>query len=144
MGTLSPMIRYRAPVSALSRLFSNSRLRCASAFFTTTETFSMESGFSRKSKAPSLVAFTAASRISRATTRRANLEIARAVLAGEHGPPRDIVLVNAAAALVAAGQVAAFLEGMAVAVVSIDSGAARSKVDALARFTHAAAATEPG
>jgi len=73
-----------------------------------------------------------------------NLEIARAVLAGEHGPPRDIVLVNAAAALVAAGQVAAFLEGMAVAVVSIDSGAARSKVDALARFTHAAAATEPG
>jgi len=49
-----------------------------------------------------------------------NVEIARAVLAGEHGPPRDIVLVNAAAALMAAGKVATFLEGMAVAVVSID------------------------
>jgi anthranilate phosphoribosyltransferase len=64
-----------------------------------------------------------------------NLEIARAVLAAEPGPPRDIVLVNAAAALVAAGRVATFLEGMAVAVVSIDSGAAQAKVDALARFT---------
>jgi len=65
-----------------------------------------------------------------------NLEIARAVLAGEHGPPRDIVLVNAAAALVAAGLVATFLEGMAVAVVSIDSGAAQGKVEELARFHH--------
>jgi len=64
-----------------------------------------------------------------------NLEIARAVLAGEHGPARDIVLVNAAAALVAAGLVTTFLEGMAVAVVSIDSGAAQGKVEELARFT---------
>jgi len=64
-----------------------------------------------------------------------NLEIARAVLAGEHGPARDIVLVNAAAALVAAGLVTTFLEGMAVAVVSIDSGAAQGKVQELARFT---------
>jgi anthranilate phosphoribosyltransferase len=64
-----------------------------------------------------------------------NAEIARAVLAGAHGPQRDIVLVNAAAALVAAGQVETFLEGMAVAAVSIDTGAARGKVEALARFT---------
>lgn len=64
-----------------------------------------------------------------------NTEIARAVLAGARGPQRDIVLVNAAAALVAAGQVETFLEGMAVGAVSIDSGAARSKVEALARFT---------
>jgi hypothetical protein len=35
---------------------------------------------------------------------------------------------------VAAGRVATFLEGMAVAVVSIDSGAAQGKVEALARF----------
>ena len=66
--------------------------------------------------------------------RQVNLEIADAVLAGMRGPQRDIVLVNAAAALVAAGQVETFLEGMALGVVSIDSGAARGKVDALARF----------
>jgi len=59
------------------------------------------------------------------------VEIARAVLAGEHGPARDIVLVNTAAALVTAGLVATFLEGMAVAVVSIDSGAAQGEVEEL-------------
>jgi anthranilate phosphoribosyltransferase len=64
-----------------------------------------------------------------------NCAIARAVLAGERGPHRDIVLVNSAAALVAAGQVTTFLEGMAIATVSIDSGAARGKVEALAKFT---------
>jgi anthranilate phosphoribosyltransferase len=64
-----------------------------------------------------------------------NCEIARAVLAGQHGPHRDIVLVNAAAALVAAGKVDTFLEGMAIATVSIDSGAALGKVAALAKFT---------
>ncbi|HEY2012296.1 MAG TPA: anthranilate phosphoribosyltransferase, partial [Bryobacteraceae bacterium] len=64
-----------------------------------------------------------------------HLAIANAVLAGERGPARDIVLANAAAALVAAGKVATFLEGVAVAVVSLDSGAARGKAHALARFT---------
>jgi anthranilate phosphoribosyltransferase len=64
-----------------------------------------------------------------------NCEIAKAVLAGARGPHRDIVLVNAAAALVAAGMVETFLEGIAVSTVSIDSGAARGKVEALARFT---------
>ncbi|HLY20627.1 MAG TPA: anthranilate phosphoribosyltransferase [Bryobacteraceae bacterium] len=69
-----------------------------------------------------------------------NLEIARAILAGDHGPPRDIVLVNAAAALVAAGKVEGFREGMTLAAGAIDSGAARVKVEELARFTHEAAA----
>jgi anthranilate phosphoribosyltransferase len=64
-----------------------------------------------------------------------NLEIANAVLAGARGPQRDIVLVNAAAALVAAGKADTFLEGMALGVVSIDSGAARAKVKALADFS---------
>ena len=63
-----------------------------------------------------------------------NLEIATAVLAGAPGPQRDIVLVNAAAALVAAGMVDTFLEGMAIGTVSIDSGAARGKVAELAGF----------
>jgi anthranilate phosphoribosyltransferase len=66
--------------------------------------------------------------------REANLAIANAVLAGDRGPQRDIVLVNAAAALVAAGKAETFLEGMALGVVSIDSGAAKAKVEALARF----------
>jgi anthranilate phosphoribosyltransferase len=66
--------------------------------------------------------------------RQVNLEIANSVLAGALGPRRDIVLVNAAAALVAAGQAETFLEGMALGVVSIDSGAARRKVEALAGF----------
>jgi anthranilate phosphoribosyltransferase len=64
-----------------------------------------------------------------------NAEIAKAILAGETGAARDIVLVNAAAALVVAGKVETFLEGVALAEVSIDSGAARGKVEALARFS---------
>ncbi|HTP34695.1 MAG TPA: anthranilate phosphoribosyltransferase [Candidatus Acidoferrales bacterium] len=64
----------------------------------------------------------------------ANLEIANAVLRGAHGPARDIVLVNAAAALVAAGKAGTFLEGMALGVVSLDSGAAKAKVQELAAF----------
>ena len=66
-----------------------------------------------------------------------NFEIAQAILAGERGPKRDIVLVNSAAALVVAGQVDTFLEGMAIATVSIDTGAARGKVDELTRFSKA-------
>jgi anthranilate phosphoribosyltransferase len=67
-----------------------------------------------------------------------NLEIANAILSGARGPQRDIVVVNAAAGLVAAGLVETFLEGVALAVVSIDTGAARAKVEALARFTKSA------
>ncbi|HEY1219711.1 MAG TPA: anthranilate phosphoribosyltransferase [Bryobacteraceae bacterium] len=66
-----------------------------------------------------------------------NFEIAQAIFAGERGPRRDIVLVNSAAALVAAGQVDTFLEGMAISTVSIDTGAARRKLDELTRFTQA-------
>ncbi len=66
-----------------------------------------------------------------------NLGIARAVLAGERGPHRDIVIANSAVALAAVAQVETFLEGAAVSAVSIDSGAAREKLEALARFTHA-------
>ena len=66
--------------------------------------------------------------------RARNLEIAEAVLAGERGAHRDIVLANASAALVAAGRVETFLEGVAIAAVSIDTGAARGKVSELAGF----------
>ena len=64
-----------------------------------------------------------------------NTAIAREVLAGCPGPRRDIVLINASAGLVAAGRAQTFREAMALAAVSIDSGAARGKVEALAHFT---------
>lgn len=53
----------------------------------------------------------------------------------EHGPYRDIVLVNSAAALVAAGRAPDFLAGMRIAAESVDSGAARQRLDALIAFT---------
>ncbi len=64
-----------------------------------------------------------------------NRTIALAILGGEAGPQRDIVLVNASAALVAAGKAADFLEGMELGARSIDSGAALGKLSALAAFT---------
>ena len=64
-----------------------------------------------------------------------NCEIARAILAGARGTKRDVVLVNAAAALVVAGRATSFTEGMAVAAESIDSGAARRKLEELAAFS---------
>ena len=61
----------------------------------------------------------------------------RSLLYREHTPHRDIVLANASAALVAAGRAADFPEGVRLATESIDSGAAREKLDSLARFTQA-------
>ena len=66
--------------------------------------------------------------------RATNVAIAYAVLSGVQGPQREIVLVNAAAALVVAGKSADFRQGMQLAGASIDSGAAREKVEDLARF----------
>ena len=64
-----------------------------------------------------------------------NAAIAREILEGARGPRRDIVLVNAAAALVACGRANGFREGMEAAAAAIDSGAALGKVEELARFT---------
>ncbi|PWU08238.1 MAG: anthranilate phosphoribosyltransferase [Terriglobia bacterium] len=61
-----------------------------------------------------------------------NAAIAREVLSGCPGPRRDIVLVNASAALVAAGKAASWHEAMTLACEAIDSGAAMAKVEALA------------
>jgi anthranilate phosphoribosyltransferase len=59
----------------------------------------------------------------------------RALLDGATGAYRDAVLLNAAAALMVADRVASLKEGVAMATESIDSGAARAKVAALARIT---------
>jgi anthranilate phosphoribosyltransferase len=65
--------------------------------------------------------------------------LGRSLLYRAHGPQRDIVLANAAAAMVAAGKATDFLEGVRMASESIDSGAAREKLEALVAFTSAAA-----
>jgi anthranilate phosphoribosyltransferase len=64
-----------------------------------------------------------------------NCAIAWEVLGGEPGPRHDIVVANAAAALVAAGKAADLREGAEAAAGSIDSGAARCKAEELARFS---------
>jgi len=62
-----------------------------------------------------------------------NAEILRAVLGGERGPCRDIALLNAAAALWIAKGAEDLKEGLALAARSVDSGAAREKLDLLVR-----------
>lgn len=64
-----------------------------------------------------------------------NREIALAVLGGAPGAYRDIVVVNAAVALVSCGVAADFGEGAARAAASIDNGAARAKLDRYAAYT---------
>jgi anthranilate phosphoribosyltransferase len=54
-----------------------------------------------------------------------NAAIVTAVLAGEAGAPRDVVLLNAGAALFVAGQAETVKAGIATAAAAIDSGAAR-------------------
>jgi anthranilate phosphoribosyltransferase len=66
-----------------------------------------------------------------------NAGIIRGILAGEPGPARDFVCINATAALVAAGHAADFREGMRLAWAAIDSGAARGKLEALIAFGRA-------
>jgi anthranilate phosphoribosyltransferase len=62
-----------------------------------------------------------------------NALITRAVLQGEAGPKRDIVLINAAAALVAADLAATLKEGLDLAAKSLDSGVALAKLEALVK-----------
>src|SRR6202165_1230000 len=68
---------------------------------------------------------------------RENAGIIRAILGGEQSPRRDVVLLNAAAALVAAGRADRVGDAIPIAARSIDSGAAAGKLEALARFTPA-------
>jgi anthranilate phosphoribosyltransferase len=66
----------------------------------------------------------------------ASAAIALAILRGETGPRRDVVLLNAAAALEVSGRASSLEEGRALAATSIDSGAA---VDVLARWVSSSA-----
>lgn len=68
-----------------------------------------------------------------------NAAILRSILAGETGPRRDIVLLNAAAALVAAGLAVDFRVGIEHAAQAIDSGNAQRTLNALVEFGNSAA-----
>jgi anthranilate phosphoribosyltransferase len=65
-----------------------------------------------------------------------NATIVRSVLSGERGPRRDAVLLNAAAALAAGGAATNLAEGLSLAAQSIDSGAARAKLEAMVTFSN--------
>jgi anthranilate phosphoribosyltransferase len=56
-------------------------------------------------------------------------EIVRTILAGERGPRRDVVALNAAAALVVAGAVASLADGLELATATIDAGEAARTLD---------------
>jgi anthranilate phosphoribosyltransferase len=66
---------------------------------------------------------------------RANADIIRRVLSGEKSARRDVVLLNAAAGLVAAGKAHHLTDALPLAVQSIDSGAAAAKLEKLAQFS---------
>lgn len=65
----------------------------------------------------------------------ANAKALRAVLAGQPGPYRDIVILNAAAALIVAGRASSLRDGAALAARSIDTGAAKAALDTLIGLT---------
>jgi anthranilate phosphoribosyltransferase len=65
-----------------------------------------------------------------------NADIIRAVLDGERSPRRDVVLLNTAAALVAAGRAEHIAQAIPLAAKSLDSGAVAGKLETLLRFSN--------
>lgn len=68
-----------------------------------------------------------------------NASIVGAVIDGAPGHPRDVVLLNAGAALLVTGRVASLRDGLAEAAAAIDDGRARRTLDAMVAATRAAA-----
>jgi anthranilate phosphoribosyltransferase len=64
-----------------------------------------------------------------------NVKIAQDVLGGKKGPRRDIVLLNASAAIVAGGKATNLPEGIKLAEDSIDSGEAKKKLELLKKYS---------
>ncbi|HKD86687.1 MAG TPA: anthranilate phosphoribosyltransferase [Terriglobales bacterium] len=67
-----------------------------------------------------------------------NAAVIRAILGGERSPRRDVVLLNAAAALVAAGHADHIGEAVPLAAYALDSGHARQRLQLLVEFTNRA------
>ena len=72
-----------------------------------------------------------------------NAALARAVLEGELGPRRDIVLLNAAAGLVVGGACSDLREGLVLAAAVVDDGRAAGCLDRLVSVSKLARAEEP-
>lgn len=70
----------------------------------------------------------------------ANAAIAREVLAGKGGPARDVVLLNAGAALLVSGRVASVSDGIAAAAAAIDDGRAADVLRRMAALSAGGAA----
>lgn len=66
-----------------------------------------------------------------------NAEIIRHLLNGKHGAPKDIVVLNAGAAIYVSGVSASIAEGVHKAIEAIESGSALRKLNDLIEFTHA-------
>jgi anthranilate phosphoribosyltransferase len=64
-----------------------------------------------------------------------NAAITKALLKGEQGPKRDVVLLNTAAVLVIGGKAANVKEGLTIAAEAIDSGSALNKLQHLVEFS---------
>jgi anthranilate phosphoribosyltransferase len=64
-----------------------------------------------------------------------NARIIRKVLAGRDGPARDVVVLNAGAAIYLGGRAPGYREGVSQAQEAIDSGAANEKLEALVAAT---------
>jgi anthranilate phosphoribosyltransferase len=69
-------------------------------------------------------------------TAEGNAELLRSILSGRRGAQRDIVLMNAAAALIAGDKTVSFKEGIALANAAIDSGNALQKLEEFIVFSH--------
>jgi anthranilate phosphoribosyltransferase len=78
----------------------------------------------------------------RGGTPRENADIVRSLLAGESGARRDIVLINAGAAIWLAGAAEDLLEGLDLARRSIDSGAAQERLEVLIAVSNSIAAVD--
>jgi len=65
-----------------------------------------------------------------------NAKLLRSILSGKKGAQRDIVLMNAAAALLAGDKVATLGQGITLAEQAIDNGKALQKVEELISFSH--------
>jgi anthranilate phosphoribosyltransferase len=63
-------------------------------------------------------------------------EITRRVLRGDKGPHRDVVLLNAGAAIYVSGAAESVAQGMHLGEVAIDSGTAREKLELLVQMTN--------
>jgi len=71
-----------------------------------------------------------------------NATLLRGIMAGQPGPPRDAVLMNAAATLLAGDRVETLAEGIALARETIDNGKAKTKLEHLAEFSQSLAGSD--